>query len=340
MKTKELTKSRIDRQNVLNNSYAIQEIQQAVGLRGVLFEGEYRITRSQMANFFGVSERTIINCTRNNIEELQQNGYDVIRGNRLKMFGLAIPESLAVEINFTRKTTNLSIYTFRAFLNIAMLLTRSENARQVRSLILDIVIDTINKRTGGSTKYINQRDEDFLISLLSNSDYRKEFVDALTQCIDLGKVKYLIYTNKIYKSIFKEDADEYRRVLRLGATENERTTMYSEVLDLIASYEAGYADELKKAYERLGRKLSSTEADAIFARFESQALWGPLREKARQKMASRDLCFRDALHANLQHYIDSVPSSDFDRFIGDGSMPVEKRIEEYVAALERLKNRD
>ena len=106
MKTKELTKSRIDRQNVLNNSYAIQEIQQAVGLRGVLFEGEYRITRSQMANFFGVSERTIINCTRNNIDELQQNGYDVIRGNRLKMFWLAIPESLAVEINFTRKTTN------------------------------------------------------------------------------------------------------------------------------------------------------------------------------------------------------------------------------------------
>lgn len=340
MEKKELIRSRIERQNVLNNNYAIQEIQNAVGLRGTLFEGEYHITRSQVAAFFGVSERTIINYTRNNIEELSQNGYEVIRGNRLKMYELALKEQYAIENNFTRKTSNLSIYTFRAFLDIAMLLTRSENARQVRSLILDIVIDTINKRTGGSTKYINQRDEDFLISLLSNSDYHQEFVDALTNYVDLGKVKYLIYTNKVYKSIFKEDADEYRRVLRLESYENERSTMYSEVLDLIASYEAGYADELKQESERLGRKLTNIEADEIFARFESQALWAPLREKARQKMASRDLCFRDALHANLKHYIDSVPSKDFDRFIGDGSMPVEKRIEEYVAALERLKNRD
>lgn len=202
---KELTKSRIDRQNVLNNTYAIQEIQRAVGLKGVLFEGEYRITRSQVAAFFGVTERTIISCTQKNIEELRQNGYDVLRANRLKLFELECEKQGASEINFTRLTTNLSIYTFRAFLDIAMLLTRSENARQVRSLILDIVIDTINKRTGGSTKYINQRDEDFLISLLSNSDYRKEFVDALTNYIDLGKVKYMIYTNKIYRSIFRED---------------------------------------------------------------------------------------------------------------------------------------
>lgn len=340
MTKKELTKSRIERQNVLNNSYAVQEIQHAVGLRGILFEGEYRITRSQVASFYGVSERTIISCTQNNIEELQQNGYDVLRANRLKLFELASKGQGATEVNFTHKTRNIAIYTFRAFLDIAMLLTRSENARQVRSLILDIVIDTINKRTGGSTKYINQRDEDFLVSLLSNNDYRKEFVDALTQYIDLGKVKYMIYTNKVYRSIFREDADEYRRVLRLESYENERSTMYSEVLDLIASYEAGYAEELRLESERLGRKLTSKEADAVFARFESQALWAPLREKARQKMASRDLCFRDALHANLQHYIDSVPSEDFERFLGEGSMPVEKRIEEYVAALERLKNRD
>ena len=51
---------------------------------------------------------------------------------------------------------------FRAFLNIAMLITESERARLLRQTILDIVIDTINQRTGGATKYINQRDEDFI----------------------------------------------------------------------------------------------------------------------------------------------------------------------------------
>lgn len=31
-------------------------------------------------------------------------------------------------------------------------------------MIFDIVIDTINQRTGGGTKYINQRDESFFLS--------------------------------------------------------------------------------------------------------------------------------------------------------------------------------
>ena len=34
-----------------------------------------------------------------------------------------------------------------------MLLVESEKAKLLRQLILDIVIDTINKRTGGGTKY-------------------------------------------------------------------------------------------------------------------------------------------------------------------------------------------
>ena len=36
-----------------------------------------------------------------------------------------------------------------------MLLTESEKAKYVRSRILDIVISTINEKTGGGTKYIN-----------------------------------------------------------------------------------------------------------------------------------------------------------------------------------------
>ena len=57
-------------------------------------------------------------------------------------------------------------------------------------------------------------------------------------------------------------------------------------------------------------------------------------------MASRDLCFRDALHANLTEYIGAVSAEDFDRFIGDKSMELSQRLETYIEALKRLKNRD
>ena len=36
---KDVTVSRIDRQNILNNPYALREIEKAAGIRGVPFEG-------------------------------------------------------------------------------------------------------------------------------------------------------------------------------------------------------------------------------------------------------------------------------------------------------------
>ena len=146
----------------------------------------------------------------------------------------------------------------------------------------------------------------------------------------------MIYTDKVYNSIFKENSKEYRKILNLEKSENMRDTMYSEVLDIIASYEAGFAETLRNAMEEKGRKLSSRETDVLFSQFENQRLWKPLREKARNKMASRDLCFRDALHKNLEEYISAVSETDFERFLGEKSMEFDKRLEEYRDALQRL----
>ena len=162
---------------------------------------------------------------------------------------------------------------------------------------------------------------------------------ALRDYVDLGNIKYLMYNDKVYRSVFREDADEYRKVLKLSNGDDERYTMYAEVLDLIASFEAGFADEIRKEFNRLGRKLSQAETDALYAKFEQQRLWLPLVNKARSKMASRDLCFRDALHTNLTEYIGAVSADDFDRFIGDKSMELSERLETYIEALKRLKHR-
>lgn len=76
-------------------------------------------------------------------------------------------------------------------------------AKALRSKMLDIVIDSLNQKTGGSTKYINQRDEDFLNAILKEPQYRKEFTNALNEFLDLGAFKYSYYTDKIYQAIFK-----------------------------------------------------------------------------------------------------------------------------------------
>jgi hypothetical protein len=243
------------------------------------------------------------------------------------------------DINVGHTVANLALFNFRAFLNLAMLLIESEKARILRSVILDIVIDTINQRTGGGTKYINQRDEDFIVDYLRGEDYRREFTDALRDYVDMGKAKYPIYTDKIYKSIFKENAQEYRQILKLHDRENVRDTMYSEVLRLISSYEIGFAEVLQKECLRLGRKLNPIEVDRLFRIFEGQRLWIPQVEDARNKMASRDLGFRDALHIRLKEYITAIDPKDFDRFLGEKSKALEMRLEDMKDVFKRLKDR-
>ncbi|MOA56526.1 hypothetical protein D3C78_1805220 [compost metagenome] len=63
--------------------------------------------------------------------------------------------------------------------------------------------------------------------------------------------------------------------------------------------------------------------------------------EARTKMASRDLCFREALHEKLETYIQAVPEGDFERFLGETSKSLEERLSdpELLAVFKRLKDR-
>ena len=339
--SKDLTNSAVDRQNILNNPYALSEIEKAAGIRGIPFEGKTVVLKEQVAAFFEVTVRTVENYLEQNAEELVQNGYEVLKGKRLQELKLAIQGLDDPETDFGNisKAPQLAAFDFRAFLNLAMLMRESERAGLLRKAILDIVIDTINRRTGGGTKYINQRDEDFIQSAFIEENYRKQFTDALKDCVDMGNFKYALYTDKIYVSIFREKAQEYRRVLRLDKRANVRATFYAEVLDIIAAYECGFADALVTASQAEGRKLTSWEVDALFKTFESQAHWKPLVEKARTKMASRDLAFRDALHLQLDEYVTPLEREDFERFLGEKSKELAERLEEASDVMKRLKER-
>lgn len=338
---KELTVSQVDRQNILNNPYALEEIEKATRITGIPFEGKTVVLKEQVSGFFEITPRTIDNYIEKFGDELRRNGYEVLRGNRLKRFKVSLQEQGVNETDFVNiKVPQLGVFDFRAFLNIAMLIRESERARLLRQTILDIVIDTINQRTGGGTKYINQRDEDFLLAAFQEENYRKEFTDALKDFVDMGNFKYPLYTDKIYVSIFREKAKEYRKILRLHEKDKVRDTFYSEILDLVSAYEYGFARVLEEAYEKKGDKLNSWEVDELFKAFEQQAHWKPLIEKARNKMASRDLAFRDALHAQLKGYITPLNAADFERFLGEKSKELVERLEEAKEVMKRLKERE
>jgi len=337
--SKDLTNSTIDRQNILNNSFAVKEIEKATNITGIIFEGITRFTKEQVSLFFDVDVRTIERYLESNTDELGLNGYMVLKGQKLKEFREAIKEQFVTDINVGHKVRNLGIFDFRSLLNIAMLLTESDVARVLRQTILDIVIDTINRRTGGKTKYINQRDEEFLQASFSEENYRKEFTDALKNYVNMGPFKYPLYTDKVYFSIFKENSKEYKKILKLNKKDKVRDTFYSEILDLIASFEFGFSKLLEQESKEKNRMLTAFETEKLYKEFESQPLWTPLVERARNKMASRDLAFRDALHHQLKEYITPLQRDEFERFLGDKSKELEERLIEAKDVFMRLKER-
>ena len=335
---KDLTISAIDRQNILNNKKAIENIQIYLGISGMLFQGEYRFTRQQVAEFFLIDSSTIDRYLSQHEEELKHNGYVNLKGKVLKEF----KEEFGWMLQEGAKAPQLGVFNFRSFLNLGMLLTESEKAKALRSKVLDIVIDTLNQKLGGSTKYINQREEDFLIAMAREPVYRKEFTEALNKYLDMGNYKYAVYTDAIYKAIFLEKSAEYKVILSLEEKENLRDTMYSEILRLIASFEVGIADAMKAKFEKINRKLQPSELNILINEFASQRFWMPQIEDARSKMASRDYGLRNIIHERLKPYINSLSAADYERFLGDKSKDLLQRVIENPELLEvfkRLKDR-
>ena len=219
------------------------------------------------------------------------------------------------DMDVTIKTRRVGVFNFKAFINLGLLLQESERARILRRAILDLVIDIVSAKAGGNTKYINHQDESYMMSLYLSENYHEQLKDALTKYVENGKYKIGSFTNEIYKSIFKERAQDYKELLSLDRTENVRDTMYAEVITTISMYETGLAHEIEKKFNSLGNKLDSDEVKKLFEEFAENPIWIPQLEMVRVKMASRDYGLRSVKHEKLAQYIGPVDSSDYEKFL-------------------------
>ena len=331
---KDLTVSNIERQNVLNNRFAIDEIQKHLELTGMLFEGEYRFTKKMVAEYYGVEERTIERYLTKYSDELSANGYILCKGKCLKELRL----QFAPVINVGSKTTQIGLFNFKAFLNLGMLLTESEKAKSLRSMILDFVIATIHEKTGGGTKFINRRDINYIPVAITEENYRKNLTSAISQYVQGHPTnKYAQVTDLIYQAVFKENAREYRKILRLDSKDSVRHTLYAEVLLVISSFENGVGAAIREKAQIKNAPITLEEVEEIVVQLSESPMQQPYLAEARSKMASRDLSFRDAYHENIAEYLRAVTPDEFERFIGDQSVDFDRILESNKDVLKRLK---
>ena len=330
---KDLTTSEISRQNILNNPVALPRIREALEIKPLEFNGVLCVTKQMAADFYEVDIRTIENCLSANENELHRNGYKVLTGKELKEFKLHFD----TEIDFGIKTVRLGIFDFRSFLNIGMLLTTSEKAKQVRSLMLDIVISVINEKSGGGTKYINRRDRNYVTSAIQEENYHRKLTDAIRDYVDGHKIyKYPTIIDMIYKAVFCEKAKEYKKLLELSEKDNLRRTLYAEVLVAVSAFENQVAETIRAKAKEVGT-VTIDEVGEFIKDLSAMPFVKPILEDARTKMASRDFALRDVYHDNIAEYLKAVSPEEYEKFIGSQSVDFDHLLDENKAVLDRLK---
>lgn len=335
---KKLNNSKIERQNILNNSIAINQAEKEFGRNGILFNGVLYFTNQQLADFFEVDIRTIERILETHREELESNGYENLTGKKLQIFRDQV-NGFVTDINVGHKVRNLGVSSFRTLLNFAMFLPNSSVAKEVRNRVLDIAMNDLALKTGGTVKYINKRDKEYLSNAFIEESERRKFTNAIRDYVEGNTFKYANLTNEIYKAVFKENASEYKRVLNLEKKDKVRETMYSEVLKVIASFEAGIAYEFEQAYLSKGDILTYYEAKKVISDYANHPGNKPHIDEARTKMASRDLGFRDSIHIKLNDYLQPISTEDFDKFLGEQSKSLDEQIKQHKDVFLRLKDK-
>ena len=137
----DLTTSFLDRKNILNNNTAIQAVYEQIGFNGIKFEGKYRFIKQQVANYFEIDTRTVDRLLENHKEELETSGYELFTGIKLKNFKNTLSQLNEINVvQFTENTdnglvglraTSVGVFTYKTFLNIEMLLSGSEKAKNI-----------------------------------------------------------------------------------------------------------------------------------------------------------------------------------------------------------------
>ena len=79
--TKDLTSSTVSRQNILNNNYALEQIESNLSLGGIYWHDEHVFTKVQVAEVLQIDIRTVERYIEQYGDEFGKNGYEVLKGD-------------------------------------------------------------------------------------------------------------------------------------------------------------------------------------------------------------------------------------------------------------------
>lgn len=159
----------------------------------------------------------------------------------------------------------------------------------------------------------------------------------MKECVESDIFKCSHFTDLVYTIFFNENAKTYKKILDLIASDSNRESFYSKIIETIAEYEGDLAKAIREKSNELGRALSKSEAEDLFHQFEKMALWKPRLKYCRTKMASKDQELRDSFHYQLPEYIQPLDNDEHQKFLAAAEHELERLMLENKDVLKRLK---
>lgn len=89
-----------------------------------------------LSTYFEVDIRTIERYVSDNIDELSANGYEIVKGKRLKNFINEIEKLDVPDINvgnISNRTSQLAIFDFQSFLDLANDVSRKSTGKEFKA---------------------------------------------------------------------------------------------------------------------------------------------------------------------------------------------------------------
>ena len=192
------------RENILNNNRSLNIMNEYKTIT-TINNMEYE-TIDKVAEYFEVDYECIKKLIQRHKEELIKNGLLILNGSKtreiLSRDAVSFHNHKGYFISDNRKFNNKSniLINKRCFLNIAMLLTESKVAEEIRSKILDIVL---NGTENIKTKTIIDNSTEELLRLLENSFNKdKQLIKDLQ-----NKIKQLENNNKTLENSKEENLE-------------------------------------------------------------------------------------------------------------------------------------
>lgn len=208
-----------------------------------LLPDDTHATTEMVASFYEVPEDTVKSVVKLNREELETNGYQVLRGDSLRSF-----KDLS---GFKTRSRNLALFNRKTILNVGMLLTESDVARKVRAYLL----------SAEEMLTEEQRRQAWLRSRLNGIEARNSFTETLKIIYEMSETSKSFgiwastFTTMMTKATLKIDHKEFQALKREGGG-NARNAMTEDQLkrmdmaeQLVRSYaQLKDADSIKKLY--------------------------------------------------------------------------------------------